>query len=244
MYGPCKSYKMKCKTIFFICMVCFFLSAFHHELKAQQMNGSNDVNLLEQIKKEDLKGFLWMNPPKEFDIKDDQLQVLTSGNTDFFIDPENNKSTASAHFLFKEVKGDFITTLQVKPNFKDQWNACAILMIIDETHWIKLAFENSDATGKSIVTVVTRGISDDANGAVLNEFDTVWLKMIRKGKLFAMHWSTNGKDYYMARLAAMPDSEVVKIGLEAQSPIGTAVLHEFKFLSIEQKTVEDLRKGI
>jgi regulation of enolase protein 1 (concanavalin A-like superfamily) len=235
---------MKCKTILQFGVVCFFLLLFDQEIIGQQMNAPDDKNLLAQIKKEDLKGFLWMNPPKEFDLKDGQLQVLTSGNTDFFIDPENNKSTASAHFLYKEIKGDFITTLQVKPNFKDQWNACAILMMSNETHWIKLAFENSDATGKSIVTVVTRGVSDDANGAVVNEFETVWLKMIRKGNLFAMHWSPDGKNYYMARLAAMPGSESVKIGLEAQSPIGTEVIHEFKFLSIEQKTAEDLRKGI
>lgn len=235
---------MTVKTLLQLVWVCFFLWLPDQEIKAQQMDAQGKVNLLEQIKKENLKGFFWMNPPKEFFVKDHQLQVLTSGDTDFFIDPESHKSTASAHYLYREVKGDFVTTIQVKPNFKDQWNACAILMMIDQTHWIKLAFENSDATGKSIVTVVTREVSDDANGAVLNELETVWLKMIRKGNLFAMHWSADGKEYHMARLAAMPASDIVKIGLEAQSPIGTEVLHEFKFLSIEQKTVGDLRKGI
>ena len=41
----------------------------------------------------------------------------------------------------------------------------------------------------------------------------------------------------------MPNTERVRIGIEAQSPVGEPVTHEIKFFGIERKTVEDMRKG-
>jgi hypothetical protein len=41
----------------------------------------------------------------------------------------------------------------------------------------------------------------------------------------------------------MPKAEKVKIGVEAQSPIGKEAQHVFLYFNIESKTVNDLRKG-
>ena len=206
-----------------------------------QMN--KEENLLATMSKKNLQGFTWMNEPEEFQFFDGSLKIKTGERTDFFNNPENNEITANAPLLYKELEGDFVATALVKPNFEDIWNACSIMIQMDATHWIKLAFENSDATGKSIVTVVTNGISDDANGAVLNEEDAIWLRVTRKGNIYSLHWSENGIDFKMARLAATPAFEKVKVGLEAQCPAGERAEHEFLYFSIEQKTVSDLRKG-
>lgn len=204
---------------------------------------NTEQNLLESMSKQNLQGFTWMNEPEEFQFFDGSLKIKTGEKMDFFNNPENKEITANAPLLYKELEGDFVATALVKPNFYDIWNACSIVIHMDATHWIKLAFENSDATGKSIVTVVTNEISDDANGAILNEEDVIWLRVIRKGNIYALHWSKNGNDFYMARLAAMPAFESVKVGLEAQCPAGERAEHEFLYFSIEQKTVSDLRKG-
>ena len=145
-------------------------------------------NLLENITKQNLQGFAWMNAPETFQFAEDSLIVTTGEKTDFFNNPENNEIKANAPFLYKEISGNFVATALVKPDFSNIWNACSIVIHIDPMHWIKLAFENSDATGKSIVTVVTNGMSDDANGAVLTNEDSVWLKLIKKGNVYALHW--------------------------------------------------------
>ena len=206
-----------------------------------QMNKNN--NLLEAMNEQNLHGFNWMNEPEEFQFYDGSMKIKTGEKTDFFNNPENNKITANAPFLYKELEGDFVATALVKPNFDDIWNACSILIHMDATHWIKLAFENSDATGKSIVTVVTNEISDDANGAILNENDTIWLRIIRKGNIYALHWSESSKDFKMARLAAMPAFENVKVGIETQCPAGAGAEHEILFFSVDQRAINDLRKG-
>jgi len=221
----------------------FLLLTFQKEMLGQEKFSSEEANQFLEMKDGMASGFKWLNEPKNHTVTNGELHIEVEGNTDFFIDPENKKATASAPFLYKEVKGDFIATTLVQPDFKDQWNASALFMMIDETHWIKFAFENSDATGKSIVSVVTRMVSDDANGAILNNSDQVWLKMIRKGNLYALHWSLDGIKYNMCRLAAMPKAEKVKIGLEAQSPVGQTAHHKFLYFNLESKTVKDLRKG-
>ena len=224
-------------------MYIFLLFSFQNDILAQEMISSDKTNQFLEMESGKTKGFQWLNQPQNHTFSKGELHLEVEGNTDFFIDPENKKATSTAPYLYKEIKGDFVATALVQPDFKDQWNACALFMMIDDTHWIKFAFENSDATGKSIVSVVTRLVSDDANGAILNSSDKIWLKMIRKGDLYALHWSLDGKKYNMCRLAAMPKADKVKIGLEAQSPVGETAHHKFLFFNLESKTVRDLRKG-
>lgn len=202
-----------------------------------------EKNELASMSEQDLNGFQWMNPPGVFRVLNNSIQVAADKGSDFFNNPENGEITATAPLLFREVTGDFVATTLVKPNFSDTWNAAALMVHADSANWIKFAFENSDATGKSIVTVVTRGVSDDANGVILEQRDAVWLRMIRKGNIFAMHWSEDGNAYKMARLSKLPAAEKVKVGMEAQCPVGAGATHKFLYFSLEHKTVKDLRKG-
>lgn len=234
---------MKQISIHITIIYLFLVSSFLNDISAQELISSNPANQLLEMESGNTKDFLWLNPPKKHAITKGVIMIEAEGNTDFFIDPENKKKTATAPFLYKKIIGDFVAIALVQPDFKDQWNAGSLFMMIDDSHWIKFAFENSDATGKSIVSVVTRMVSDDANGAILNNSNQVWLKMIRKGNLYAMHWSLDGIKYNMCRLAAMPKAEKVKIGLEAQSPVGETAHHQFLYFNIESKTVKDLRKG-
>lgn len=200
-------------------------------------------NQLAIVQPDNLQGFRWMNEPDSFFVHNEELTILAVKGTDFFNNPENNELTSSAPYLFQHVSGDFVATLRTQPDLIAQWNAGALLMHMNSLNWIKLAYENSDATGPSIVSVVTRGVSDDANGAILNDQQSVWLRLIRKGSLFAMHWSSDGKHFKMARLSAMPKIQGVKIGIEAQCPVGELARHRFSHFSLERRTVSDLRKG-
>lgn len=189
-----------------------------------------------------VSGLTWANDPLSFQITDSTLIVDVAKGTDFFYNPEDGSIVATAPFLHKKIKGDFVAKALVQPDFSAQWNAVALMVHIDSLNWIKFAFENSDATGPSIVTVVTKGTSDDANGVILEDQDRIWLAMARKNDIYSMHWSKDGKDYKMARLTAMPDSSEVKIGLEMQSPVGEKATHLLHFFEIENRTVDHLRE--
>ena len=201
-------------------------------------------NLLAEISATDLGKFAWMNPPKAFSIKNGSLTIEAPKGSDFFNNPEDGQVTGTAPYLFMEIKGDFVAKAHIQPDFSSQWNAVALMVFLDEDHWIKFAFENSDTTGPSIVTVVTKSLSDDANGVILADSRAIWLKLIRKGNNYSMLWSKDDTDYKMARLTTLPESTSVKIGVEAQCPVGPIATHSISHLSLEEKTVRDMRKGI
>ena len=211
-----------------------------YEYSVKDLN--QQENLLATIHPDNLNGFKWMNMPDEYAIGDSSIIIKAGPGTDYFNDPSASTVNANAPFLYKEISGDFVATALLKPDFSDMWNAMSLMMYINNKNWIKFAFENSDATGKSIVTVVTRDVSDDANGVILNDVDLVWLKLARKNDSYSMHWSLDGMDYKMARLSAMPHSDTVKIGIEAQCPVGEKASHKVLFFSLKGETIDDLRK--
>ena len=182
-----------------------------------------------------------MNEPSSFDVQDGSLQITVAKGTDFFNNPEDSSVVESAPFLYQEVAGDFVAKAVVQPDFSAQWNALSMMVYLDSLNWIKFAFENSDATGPSIVTVVTKGTSDDANGVILDSTSTVWLAIARKANIYSMHWSTDGDTYQMARLTSMRSHQSVKIGVEAQSPVGDSAAHQVHYFELVEKTVENLR---
>lgn len=193
------------------------------------------------ISPELLQEMQWMNPPTAFELVENTLSISVEKDTDFFNNPEDGSVVGTAPLLYQEVEGDFVAKVWVKPDFSSQWNAVSMMIHQDSLHWIKFAFESSDATGPSIVSVVTKESSDDANGAVLNDQESIWLAIARKGDIYAMHWSMDGINYNMTRLTAMPAMTQVKVGVEAQSPVGEQATHQLLFFEIEKRTVKNLR---
>ena len=200
-------------------------------------------NLLSGLSEGEMRDFMWINKPENFSFEEGTLLVEAPAKSDFFINPVDGQKSSTAPVLYLPVSGDFVSVARVSPDLSGVWNAAALMVFIDDTNWIKFAFENSDATGPSIVSVTTRESSDDANGAVLSDQEEIWLKLIRKGNNYAMHWSTDGRDYKMARLSAMPEADTIKLGLEAQCPAGEGALHTFNYFSLERISINDLRTG-
>ena len=89
---------------------------------------------------------------------------------------------------------------------------------------------------------MTKGDSDDANGCNL-EGDAAWLKVCRVGNHFTFHYSTDGERFYMMRYFHLPADPVMKVGLLAQAPTGDGGVRIFENLTIEKRTVENIRAG-
>jgi len=201
----------------------------------------NPVRFSPNFKADMMERMQWMNPPESFEVKESTLQIVAREGSDFFNNPEDGTISQSAPFLYERVSGDFVATALVEPDFRAQWNAVGLMVHIDSLNWIKFAFENSDATGPGIVSVVTKNTSDDANGAMLSDVSRLWLAVVRKDDNYAMHWSLDGRNYKMARLTAMKPVSGVKIGIEAQSPVGVRATHRIHSFTVASRTVTDLR---
>ncbi len=188
-----------------------------------------------------MNGFLELNNAKATMVND-KIMIKALPQTDFFVNPENGQVTANAQYVYKLIKGDFIMQAKVSHDFVYTYDACVLLAFDNEKKWAKACFEQTDFGTKAVVTVMTNGKSDDANGVNI-EKNEVWLRLSRKGDVFAVHYSVDGTNFVMARLCSIPMNEEIKVGMVAQSPMGTGGNMTFEHFILETKSLTDIRKG-
>lgn len=196
----------------------------------------------------DFSNWKWLNE-SQIITSENEVAIYAPGNTDWFRNPipeEDGslcKPVANAPFFYTEVNGDFVFKAKVQPNFRTVYDACALMVIENDILWTKAAFEKSDFGTTAAVCVVTNLVSDDANGCDIDQ-DYVWLQIVRVGDIFCTHYSLDGETFHMVRLFHLPVPKTVKVGIEAQSPAGEGGLRYYSDISLEYKTVENLRAGI
>ena len=195
-----------------------------------------------------MRTFHWMNE-SHLTENDGKITIYAPPKTDFFnyglrlnVAGVPDESVGNAPFYYTEIEGDFVIRAKVSLPFEADYDACALLLMKDENTWGKLCFEQSDFGTKAVVSVVTQVRSDDANGCNI-EGGSVWLQAARVGHYFAFHYSLDGERFDMTRLFYLEADQPLKVGLVAQSPIGEGGPRHFEHLSIEQRSVENLRQG-
>lgn len=194
--------------------------------------------------------FQWMN---QSEIRRDgtRIEIMATPQSDFFcnsgsvneegITPE---SLSNAPYYYTEVDGDFVLRVKVSHDFKDIYDSASVMVMVDLQNWAKACFEKTDFGTHAAVSVVTkRGESDDANGCNL-EGSTAWLKVCRVKNTFSFHYSTDGEHFYMMRFFSLPVEQRVKVGLLAQAPTGNGGVRVYEDLTLENKTVKNIRYGI
>ncbi len=192
--------------------------------------------------------FKWVNESKA-EYKDGVLTVYAPSQTDYFNSPvkENGafpEPVANASLYYTELTGDFVFKTKVQLDFKNLYDAAALLVYENENVWAKLALENSDLPCRkpAVVSVVTNRISDDCNGPVM-EGNSVWFQISRVDDCFAFHYSVDGTEYQMVRVFTLPVGKTVKVGFEAQAPMGEGGNRYYSEISVENRRVKNIRAG-
>jgi regulation of enolase protein 1 (concanavalin A-like superfamily) len=94
-----------------------------------------------------------------------------------------------------------------------------------------------------IVSVVARGVADDANAFVVDG-RTVWLRVCRIDRAYAYHASLDGKTWRMIRFFTIDAAAApATIGFEAQSPTGDGCVVTFDDIRFTTDRLGDLRDG-
>jgi regulation of enolase protein 1 (concanavalin A-like superfamily) len=204
------------------------------------------MNLLTNLSSETLaaRGLNWGPAPEGWEPLDGAgMRVHVQPRVDYFQDPAGTHVKDDAPYLWQYVTGDFVAQAHVRPTFTTTWDAGAIMVRHDARTWSKLCFESTDLGTTAAVSVVTSGLSDDANGADLTTPD-VWLQVFRSGNVFGMHYALDGKSWRMVRLFNLGMPPTVKVGLVAQCPAGPGTTIDFLSFTVETRHVATLRAGV
>lgn len=177
------------------------------------------------------------------------LRVTATAHSDIFIDPgaegQLNAETLlnAATLIGTPAHADFQLSARVEVGFASTYDAGVLLLWVDERNWAKLCFEYSPDGVPMVVSVVARGVADDANAFEVPQ-GHVWLRVSRIDGAFAYHASLDGEQWKLVRFftLAVPAGRAA-VGFEAQSPTGEGCHVAFDEIRYAAARIGDLRDG-
>jgi regulation of enolase protein 1 (concanavalin A-like superfamily) len=184
----------------------------------------------------------WQLPPESWDLSDGTLAIRAGARTDLFMDPSGGPAVANAPRLLGMATGDFLLSARVTVEFAARFDAGVLLLHVDDGSWAKLCFEYSPLEVPTVVSVVTRGVSDDCNSYPVGGNST-WLRVARQGGAFAYHSSTDGVTWQLVRHFALLPGAGVAVGFMSQSPEGEGCSATFDSIRYRPEGLRDLRSG-
>jgi len=171
------------------------------------------------------------------------LTIAAPARTDLFRDPAGGEPQSAAPRLLGPVAGDFQLSARVQCSFAGAFDAGALLLWADERRWVKLALEVSPDGEPGVVSVVTDGLSDDANAFAV-EKGAAWLRVARTGAACALHARLDGEPWRFVRHLAFPAPDGLRAGFLVQSPTGDGATARFDEIAFVPEGLSDLRSGV
>jgi uncharacterized protein len=181
----------------------------------------------------------WDVAPATWSFDGAALTIAAPPRTDLFRDPAGSEPQTAAPRLLGPVEGDFQLSARVTCTFAGAFDAGALLLWADETRWAKLALEVSPAGEPGVVSVVTNGLSDDANAFAVAG-DAVWLRISRLASACALHARHDDEPWRFVRHFPLAAAS----GLRAQSPLGDGATVRFERIAFSTERLADLRSGV
>jgi regulation of enolase protein 1 (concanavalin A-like superfamily) len=187
--------------------------------------------------------FQWDVPPERWNITADSgLTIGAGARTDLFIDPQGAAVALNAPRLLGRPNGDFLLSARVSVGFGSTFDAGVLVVYGHDRLWAKLCFEYSPLHQPMVVSVVTRGTSDDANAFTV-EGNQIWLRVARMQPAWAFHASTDGQHWQLIRHFALGETGDLAAGFLAQSPTGPGCTAAFDDLRFAPERLHDIRDG-
>jgi regulation of enolase protein 1 (concanavalin A-like superfamily) len=184
----------------------------------------------------------WKNAPVSSNTEDNVLTITAGKSTDWLIAPSDLKATASAPILLFQPAKQFVLSARLRVEFGKQWDAGTLMVFAGDDTWAKLAFEMSVYGEPTIVSVVTRGVSDDCNSTIITG-STVYLQIAKVERALGFYYSTNGRSWRLVRTFTLGETLPLFAGFSVQSPIGEGASAVFSEIHYSPKAVKDIFKG-
>lgn len=212
--------------------IIFFLFAivFNAESFAQH----NDSVIIDGIP----KVLKWEIRPKEFSIGKSAITISSGEKTDMFRDPNVTYNTDNAPKLLFEADSNFVITAAVEHAFLSKWDGGALVLKADSLNWVKCCFEKDYTGARRIVTVVTKGISDDCNSVEINN-NKVYFKIAKADNVITLYYSLTGAKWFLVRHFTFDTANNLKVGFLSQSPTGKDCKVTFSEIKYAAKKIKD-----
>lgn len=186
----------------------------------------------------------WRGTPQNWLLDETGALSITAGErTDWFVDPGGAVNILNAPALLTPVQRPCMLKAFVHSASAATFDAGVLAIYQGADQWAKLCLELSPQKQVTIVSVVTKGTSDDCNSVPING-ESVHLRVSVLEKAFAFHYSVDGTVWNLVRYFTLDSSDTLEIGFLSQSPIGEGCTATFTDISYLPEKLADIRSGV
>lgn len=170
------------------------------------------------------------------------MEIRAPGRSDRFHDPAGDARQADSPAYLESIGAPATLVARVSVDFVDTFDAGVLMAYETGDVWAKLCFERDPAGRPTVVSVVTRGRSDDANAYTVAA-RSVWLRVSALPRAYAFHASGDGRRWELIRYFRLGSRGRRRLGLSAQAPVGPGCTARFEEVRLVPGAVDDLRGG-
>jgi len=184
----------------------------------------------------------WDIQPLHFTAKGNTITIVAGKKTDMFRDPNVTYNTDNAPKILFKPADNFVLTASIEHSFTNKWDGGAIVLKSDSLNWIKFCFEKDYTGARRVVSVVTKGISDDCNSVEINS-NKVFYKLAKADNVITLYYSTDGNKWFLIRHLQFDAKPEFEVGFLAQSPTGTSCTVTFSNILYVERKISDPYTG-
>jgi regulation of enolase protein 1 (concanavalin A-like superfamily) len=168
----------------------------------------------------------WQNEAPGWSATDRSLTLAAPQKTDWFEWPGGDYHADSAPRLLFRADGDFSFSAQVEVTAHRTYDAACLALYGTPALWAKLCLEAQAEGGLSVISVVTRGRSDDVTSFPVRGTST-YLRLAKDHKVLFLYASPDGKAWQIIRKFSLDSPDGFWVGFSAQSPDGSGATARF-----------------
>lgn len=186
----------------------------------------------------------WHDTPTAWQVTPaGHLSISAGAQTDCFIEPSSAYAKDNAPcLLFTPPDANFLLSAKVTVAFGAAFDAGTIQLRATPTVWAKLCFEYSPQGQPMVVSVVTRGVSDDCNSQTIDG-NEIYLRVARTPQTIAFHYSHDGQLWHFVRYFSLGAVDDMRVGFSTQAPTGEACTALFSAITYRPGVLKDNRSG-
>lgn len=140
-----------------------------------------------------------------------------------------------ARLLFKPAD-DFVLSAKLTVGYHSTWDAGDLVIYVNDSVWAKFGIKVTSEKKPTIVSVVTRTVSDDNNSIVVNGA-SAYLKIAKAGSGIFFYESQDGQNWTIIRGFTLGTNSDLRVGFSAQSPVGEGCQAEFSNIQYQPRRV-------
>ena len=169
-----------------------------------------------------LDKFMWTREPKDFNIKDNTVEITTKPNTDLWQRTYYHFRNDNAPVYQMETEEKYFS-FAVKTEFNDshqRFDQCGIVLYLDSENWLKASVEYENEGFQHLGSVVTNhGYSDWATTVIDADVKSMWYRLSRREDDYCIECSKDGIHYEQMRVCHLYEGNAkIKFGIYACSP--------------------------